>query len=166
MKAPERKSEFEALLDELEMTLNEGRRVPLTDLVMVREDLVLDLLDHLRRIFPDEVQKAQWIIRDRDKILADARAMAEKTILDAQARAGQLVSQDEVVKLAQSKAAEILAEAQRRSAEFKDGAEAYAADVLARFEGEVLKVLEVVRNGRDRLGPKARQPGQQKGRTA
>lgn len=166
MKAGEHKTEFETLLDGLEAALVDGKRVPLTDLVMVHEDLVLDVLDHLRRIFPDEIQKAQWIIRDRDKILADARAMAEKTVLDAQARAGQLVSQEEVVRLAGAKATEMVAEAQRRSAEFKDGAEAYAADVLARFEGEVLKVLEVVRNGRERLGPKARPPAQQKGRTA
>ncbi|HEY3315879.1 MAG TPA: ATPase [Bacillota bacterium] len=164
MKSGEHKTEFETLLDALEAGLTEAKRVPLTDFVMVREDLILDALDHLRRIFPDEMQKSQWIIRDRDKILADARGVAEKTVLDAQARAGQLTSQDEVTRLAQARATEIMAEAQRRATELKDGAEAYAADVLARFDGELQKVMEAVRNGRERLGTRARQPNQQKGR--
>ncbi|MHB8927036.1 MAG: ATPase [Bacillota bacterium] len=165
MKAAERKSEFEQLLDELEAALNEGKRVPLTDLVMVNEAAILDLFDHLRRALPDELQKAAWIIKDREKILADARAIAEKTVLEAQGRAGQLVSQDEVTHQAQARAGEIVAEAQRKAAEMKDGAEAYAGDVLMRFEGELLKVLEVIRHGKERLNLKVRH-GAPRGKTS
>ncbi len=166
MKAPERKSELEALLDELESALGEGRRVPLTDLVMVDEATVLELVDQIRRALPDEVQKAAWIIRDREKIMADARAIAEKTVIEAQGRAGQLITQDEVTRQAQAKAGEIVAEAQRKAAEMRDGAEAYAGDVLSRFENELLKVLEIVRHGKERLNPKARPGAQNKGRAS
>ena len=166
MKTTERRTEFERLLDELEASLNEGKRVPLTDLVMVSEANLLDLIDQLRRAFPEEIQKAAWIIRDREEILADARAIAEKTVLEAQERVSQLVSQDEITREARARAGEIIAEAQRKAAEMRDGAEAYAGDILTRFESELLKTLEVVRLGKERLNARPRQNAQPKGRVS
>ena len=71
------------LVDRLEEIFNSGRPIPFTHNLVVDEDRVLDLIDQMRVSIPDEVKKAQKTLADRDKILAQSKEEAERTLNDA-----------------------------------------------------------------------------------
>ena len=61
------------LVDRLEEIFNAGRPIPLTHKLAVDEDRVLEIIDQMRVSIPDEVKKAQQILNQRDRMLAQAQ---------------------------------------------------------------------------------------------
>ena len=71
------------LVDRLEELVNNARQVPLTHNIVIDEDRLIDLIDQMRVSIPDEVKKAQKTLADKDKILAQAKEEAERTLMVA-----------------------------------------------------------------------------------
>jgi hypothetical protein len=68
------------LIDRLEELFNESRFIPFTHNVIVDEDRMLDLIDQMRVAIPEEVKKAQQIIAQRDRLLAQAQEEANRRL--------------------------------------------------------------------------------------
>jgi len=141
------------LVDQLEAVLNRGWRVPFTSSLVVDEEECLRLIDQMRMSVPDEIRQAQRIIQQRDYILVQAEEQARQIINEAQARSASssslqsALSEHEVVKAAQQRAASILAEARRRQEEMRKEADDYALNVLRELSRHLEAILTQVNNG-------------------
>lgn len=135
------------LIDRLEEVFNESRAIPLTHSVIVDEDRMLDIIDQMRVTIPEEVKKAQQVLAQRDRILAQAQEEAERTVQLARERAEQMVQRDTIVQEAQKQAEQILAQAQLEAENIRREADAYALQSLQRLEEELNRLLRQVRNG-------------------
>ncbi len=162
--------DLNALLDEIEELLDDAPHIPLTGKIIVDMDRLYGLVDRLRKAIPEGVQQAQRVVRDRERILAQAREEADAIIKDARARADKLTSESVITQRAEEEAARILDEARRQSREIKLGAREYAATVLERLEGNIQKCASVVRQALEEMGvphaladeepaPEPRRPG-------
>ena len=63
----------------LEQKISGARKMPMTSLSMVDAGALIDLIGQLRIALPKAVVEAQEVLAEREKILADARADADKT---------------------------------------------------------------------------------------
>ena len=99
------------LIDRLEELFNESKSIPLTRNVMVDEDRMLDIIDQMRIAIPEEVKKAQQLLGQRDRVLAQAQEEANRTIEIARQKADQLVTKDMIMQEASRRAEQILAQA-------------------------------------------------------
>jgi cell division septum initiation protein DivIVA len=135
------------LIDRLEEILNESRPFPFTHNVIVDEDRVLDLIDQMRVAIPEEVKKAQQLLAQRDRLLAQAQEEANRTLALAREKSEQLVERDAIVQAAQARADQIVNQARADIEATRQDADAYAMDVLTRLEVELDRVLTQVRNG-------------------
>jgi len=135
------------LIDRLEELFNESRSVWLTRKVLVNEDRMLDLIDQMRVSIPDEIKKAQQIINQKDRILAQANESANRTISLAQEKSLQMVDRDTIVKSAQVRADEIIAKAKEDVELIKKEADEYAQNTLVNLELKVDRILTEIRNG-------------------
>lgn len=135
------------LIDRLEEILNESRPLPFTHNVFVDEDRILDLIDQMRVAIPEEVKKAQQLIAQRDRILAQAQEEANRTLALAREKSEQLVERDAIVQSAQGKAEQIIAQAHADVESIRHEADDYALDTLTRLEMELDRSLSQVRNG-------------------
>ena len=135
------------LVDRLEELFNESSPVPLTHKVMVDEERMLDLIDQMRLAVPDEIKKAQQIINQRDRIIAQAHEEANRTIELSKEQSQKLVDRDEIVERATQRAEEIKRQAQEETLQIKKEADFYAIDSLEHLEIELSKILSQVRNG-------------------
>ena len=93
------------LIDRLEELFNESKSIPLTRNVMVDEDRMLDIIDQMRIAIPEEVKKAQQLLGQRDRVLAQAQEEANRTLELARQKADQMVGKDMVMQEAQRRAA-------------------------------------------------------------
>ena len=145
------------LIDKLDDVIHNARTVPLTDSVMIDREEIYDLLDQMRSTVPEEIKQALWIVKERQEMLAEAKQEADRIVAEANEKAARLASQEEVVRLAEKQAKEIVEDARERERETRLGAEDYADEVLANLEVNLEKFLAAVRRGRERLQGRGRE---------
>lgn len=85
------------LLEELEDIIDTANKVPMVSKkVMIEPDDVYGIVREIRLALPDDIQQAQWIKDERDRILSDAKAEYERIIREAKKQADYLVETDEI----------------------------------------------------------------------
>jgi cell division septum initiation protein DivIVA len=146
-----------ALIDRIEEIVDNGRGVPLSHSKMVDPDKVYEIIDEIRAQFPDELKQARWIVKERQEMLEEAEKEANRILEEARERAQQLANEQEVVRLAEQQAADIMDRAKQQEREIRLGAEDYADEMLANLEVNLGKLLTAVQRGRDRLQGKVSQ---------
>ena len=90
------------MLDQLEEMVGVSKRVPFSHRVMVEEDEFAELVEQLRLAIPSEVKQAQRVVRDRERIIAEAQQEAAHIIEAARSRAEYLVSNEGILNEAQA----------------------------------------------------------------
>ena len=135
------------MIDRLEELLNESRPLPFTHNVIVDEDRMLDLIDQMRVSIPEEVKKAQQLLAQRDRLMAQAQEEANRTIAIARDKSDQLVERDAIVQAAYSQAEQIKAQAQVDGEAIRQDADTYVVETLRNLEVEMERALNQIRNG-------------------
>ncbi len=135
------------LIDRLEELFNEARAVPFTHNVVVDEDRMLEVIDQMRIVIPDEVKKANQVLSQRDRFLAQAQEEADRTIALARDKAEQIAARDNIVIEAQRRAEQIIAQARADADATRRDADDYVVDTLVQLQDSMEKILNQVRNG-------------------
>lgn len=135
------------LIDRLEELFNESRSIPLTRNVMVDEDRMLDIIDQMRIAIPEEVKKAQQLLGQRDRLLAQAQEEANRTLELARQKADQMVTKEMVAQEAARRAELIVAQARTESDNIRGDADAYAMNSLTQLQDELERISNQVANG-------------------
>jgi len=135
------------LVDRLEELFNESRPIWLTHSVIVDEDRMLDLIDQMRVAIPEEVKKAQQVLSQRDRILAQAQEEANRTLTLAREKSEALVEQSQITQAAKVRATEIEDQAGIESEKARREADNYVIDTLARLEAHLERAINQARNG-------------------
>jgi len=135
------------MIDRLEELLNESRPLPFTHNVIVDEDRMLDLIDQMRVSIPEEVKKAQQLLAQRDRLLAQAQEEANRTIAIAREKSDQLIERDQVVQTAYTQAEQIKLQAENSALVIRQDADNYVMETLRNLEMEMERTLNQVRNG-------------------
>jgi hypothetical protein len=139
------------LVDRLEEAVKSGKTLPFRNLRAVDEADILPLLDQMRISIPEEVRRAERIIRDKERTLAQAHEEADRIVALARKEAARLSAEHTIVQTAESRAVVIRERAEREADQIRSGADGYAYDVLCRLEQELKRTCTVVENGINRL---------------
>jgi len=135
------------LVDRLEELVNTARQVPLTNTIMVDQDRLIDLIDQMRVSIPDEVKKAQKTLAPRDKILAQAKEEAERTLMVAREERDKMLRRENVAVAAQTKAEQIIDHAKQEAELIRGDADGYVIESLGELEAQLERILSQARNG-------------------
>ena len=145
--------EIESLVDELEQMVSEARS-PLTgggQKKIVDAQDVYEILDEIRRVFPQEFSDARRIIKEENETIARAQQQADSIIADAQQQAMILAGDQEIVRLAQQQADAIRDQAAQYERDTRYNAEEYADTVLAHLEDNLKSLTATVSRVRQTL---------------
>ena len=135
------------LIDRLEELFNESKNIPLTRNVMVDEDRMLDIIDQMRITIPEEVKKAQQLLGQRDRVLAQAQEEANRTIELARQKSEELITKDTVAQDARRRADQIIAQSRVEAENIRADADDYAMNSLLQLEAELERITNQVANG-------------------
>lgn len=160
------------LIDEADELLDNKLHVGSYCLFMNTDD-IQDILSKIRAILPEEIKAAEMILKRRDDIFTEAQTRADRIISEAQSTAANILSESELIRAVREKAAKIqeqvkescdemknkaAAEADRiRKSAYedairtKDGAQAYAEQVLNNLAHDVDQIHRIIKNGQDYL---------------
>jgi hypothetical protein len=132
------------LVDRLEELVGVGKRVPFSGRVMVEEEQFLDLVDQLRVAVPDEIKKAQRVIKERERIIAEAQDEATKILDTARKRAEYFVSEQGILNEARQQSEEILRIADERRKRAKGEIDVYAMQQFNHIEEALREATEII----------------------
>lgn len=118
------------LLDRLEEVLSSGSRLPFTSRSLVDEDELLDILDQIRVAIPEELKAARRLTQEREQVLAEARAEAERVVREAEQQVAGRVSDHALVLAAEGRARQIEEDAAQEAEEIRHQADRYALRTL------------------------------------
>ena len=135
------------LVDRLEELFNESRPIWLTHSVIVDEDRMLDLIDQMRVAIPEEIKKAQQVVSQRDRVLAQAKEEANRTISLAREKAEKKLEDNEIIQSAKIRAEQILDQAHKDASATQREADKYILESLTNLEITLDRLLSQVRNG-------------------
>ncbi len=139
------------LVDRLEELFNSGFHIPLTNETAVNEERFLELIDQLRIAIPEEVKKAQQVMTQKERYLAQAQEEAQRTVNIARERVESLVQHDSITSAAEGRAEQIVQQAREDAVSIRGEADEYVLESLSRLEAEMSHLLLQVRNGITKL---------------
>jgi hemerythrin-like domain-containing protein len=145
--------EIESLVGELEQIVSEGK-TPFTGGAgkkIVDAQEIYEILDEIRRVFPQEFADARRIVKEEAETLERAQMQADSIIADAQQQAMILAGDQEIVRLAQQQAEQIRDQAQQYERDTRYNAEEYADTVLAHLEDNIKSLTNSVTRVRQTL---------------
>ncbi|MCQ2449640.1 MAG: ATPase [Clostridia bacterium] len=141
---------LEDLLVQLDEVLDDGLKFP-GKKTLVDAEKVRAIIDDINLNIPGEIRQARGIVEDRADIITAAKREADGIIKNAEERAKVLVSQQEIVKLSQEKATEIIASAQNKSREMRKAAQDFVDDLMRRADESITSNLGEIRKTRAAL---------------
>ena len=112
---------------------------------MIDRDVYLDAVDAVRLAMPEAIVQAERIVRDKERIIAQADAEAERIMSLAREQAAFLISERQLLRAAELQSDAILNTAREEAEEIISSAQKYVSDLLAKMENETLRVLAEIR---------------------
>ncbi len=140
-----------SLLDDLEAIVERGSRLPFSSRVLVDREVYLDALDAVRTSVPEAVTLADRIVRDKERIIAQAEAEAERITSLAREQAAFLISERQLLRAAELQSEAILNTARDEAKEIVSSAQKYAGDLLAQLENETTRILAEIRKAANQV---------------
>ena len=135
------------LIDRLEDLFNESHSVPFTHSVIVDEDRMLDIIDQMRVSIPDEIKKAEQVINQKERFLAQAQEEAARITNIARERSVKAVRNEDVFKEANETAQKLISSAEEEKRTIKKETNDYIVSSLEEFENQLLLLVKQVQNG-------------------
>jgi hypothetical protein len=118
------------LVDRLENLIASSRRIPLVNQFLVKESDILTIIDQMRTSIPDEIKQARRIIQDKERILTQAQAEANKLMARAREETERALNREGLLRSAEERSQEMLRFADEKAEQLKVEADAYVAETL------------------------------------
>lgn len=149
------------VLDKLEAYVHEGTWLP-AGYRLLSEERLIEFVEKIRATLPEEVGRAKIIAKDQERVLRHAQEKAQAIVDNAATVHEELLDKNEIVQRARTTADVVLREAEERARKIREGADHYAAQVLAEMETRLAAALGSVQKGRVALTrTDAAKPGKQ-----
>jgi len=143
--------DLQYLIDRLETMVRAGRRMPFMNKIMMDEQELVDLIDQMRTVLPEEIRYAKHVLREKEQILSDAQAQADDVLRNARQQAEVLIEREGLLKQARQHADDIKRQAQEEAERVQVGADNYVRQVLTDLADSLQRQIASVNKGLDSL---------------
>ena len=145
-------NEVMELIDQLYTMVSEAWGVPLgNEKCIVERDQVLEILDEIKTAMPVELSEAKRLVSARDEFINNAKREAENILKQAEQRARQMISHEEVYLQAQKEADDLMKNAQAKIKELRQVTNDYVDDSMKRTEDAIAQALSEIRESRGKF---------------
>ena len=135
------------LLDELYTMVTEAWGVPLgNDKCIIERDKAIELINEIKNGLPSSIAESKRLVAARDEFIGNAKREAEALRRNAEEKARSMVEEQEIVRVARARSAEMIASAEAKSRELRRVASEYVDDIMRQTEDSLSSALATVRS--------------------
>ena len=154
--------EIVELIDKLEAMAAQAKKQPFSGKTVVEAERLVEIAAQMRASVPRNLQSADEVLQRREAIVNQTMHDARRIRAAAENDARVLVEGHGLVKAAQERGGEIIAEAtekakriiglaEQESRKRRDGADSYSSEALAKLEEQLVSTLHTIRAGQRAL---------------
>ena len=136
------------IINMMEENIDKASTVPLSGKILIDKEDLLDYIQEMRLVFPEELKEAEWVKEERQRILSEAETRAQTMVKNAEDKVRQMIDENEVTRQAIEQANQLVNDAQTKSMEIKSDCDQYADDILADVEKRLDMLLKKVHDDR------------------
>ena len=136
------------IIDMMEESIDKAPIVPLSGKILVDKEDLLDYIQEMRLVFPEELKEAKWVKEERQRILSEAETRSQTMVKNAEDKVRQMIDENEVTRQAIDQANRLVNDAQTKSMEIKADCDQYADDILGDVEKRLDMLLKKVHDDR------------------
>lgn len=133
------------LISMLDEVVRKAAPFPLGKKSLVDVAEIDEIATEMRLVLPREIQQAQNIVADKNRIISDAKKEAEDIIRKAEQQRKELIDQNAILQEARRRATEEISAAQQRSSLIRSSTQDYTDKMLARVEELMVKDVNELR---------------------
>lgn len=133
------------LISMLDEVVRKAAPFPLGKKSLVDVTEIDEIATEMRLVLPREIQQAQNIVADKNRIISDAKKEAEDIIRKAEQQRKELIDQNAILQEARRRATEEISAAQQRSSLIRSSTQDYTDKMLARVEELMVKDVNELR---------------------
>ncbi len=137
------------IIDMMEESISKASTVPLTGKIMMDKDELLDYIQEIRLVYPDQLKEAKWVKTERQRILDEAEERADTIKRSAEEQQEKLIDEHEITRQAYEKAEAIKDMSERDARDIKMDTDRYVDEMLADVEHRLDLLLRKVREDRE-----------------
>ena len=144
-------------LDDLFGMIIEAWGVPLgNDKCIIERDKALRIISDIKAGLPASIAEAKRLVAARDEFIGNAKREAEAMRKSAEEKARLMVDEQEITRVARARSAEMIADAENKSAELRKLASDYVDDLMRQTEESLSNSLNTIKSVRSNFrGSKA-----------
>lgn len=139
------------LLEKIEDIVEDASKFPLSNKVMIDKEEILEVINEIRLKLPDEINRASWVAKERQRILNEAQNEADELIEKVKEQQKMLVEENEITRNAKQYADQILEEAEIKANEMKMGAYNYSDEILSKLQDKIHDINNIIESNREML---------------
>jgi len=139
------------IIDLMEEAIEKASAVPLTGKVMIDKDEILDYIQEIRIIYPDELKEAKWVKEERQRILHEAESRAEAIQKNAEETQMALIDEHEITRCAYEQANELVRNASEQAMDIKADCDQYVEELLSNAEDRLQMLLDKLREDKSSI---------------
>ena len=129
-------------LDKLENMVVGASHFPFTEKTLINDNELIHYVDELRNDLPKELNRADEIMRNHDKIIAEAEQEASRIKKEAKQYAERITDENEIVLQAKEKAKAILQQTQQQEREIMERTQKNAAQLQSDADAYANQVFD------------------------
>ena len=135
------------LLDTLYSMISEAWGVPLgNDKCIIEREKALDLINEIKASMPSALAEAKRLVAARDEFIGNAKKEAESLRKSSEEKARSMIEEQEIIRIARTRSAEMIPNAEAKSAELRRVAGDYVDDVMRQAEESLRNSLETIQS--------------------
>ena len=134
------------LLDSLYAMVTEAWSVPLgNDKCIIEREKALEIINEIKNSLPTSIAESKRLVAARDEFIGNAKREAEALRKNAEEKARSMVEEQEIVRVARARSAEMIASAEAKSRELRRVASEYVDDIMRQTEASLSTSLNTIR---------------------
>ena len=135
------------MLDTLYSMISEAWGVPLgNDKCIIEREKALDIINEIKAAMPSALAEAKRLVAARDEFIGNAKKEAEALRKSSEEKARSMLEEQEIIRIARSRSAEMISSAEAKSAELRRVAGDYVDDVMRQAEESLRNSLETIQS--------------------
>ena len=135
------------LLDELYSMVTEAWGVPLgNDKCIIEREKAIEIINEIKASLPSSIAESKRLVAARDEFIGSAKREAEALRKNAEEQARTMVEEQEIVRVARARSAELIASAEAKSRELRKVASDYVEDIMRQSESSISTALATIQS--------------------
>lgn len=139
------------LLERIEDIIEDASKFPLSSKVMIDKEEVLEVINEIRLKLPDEINRASWVAKERQRILNEAQSEADELIGKVTEQQKALIEENEITRQAKKYANQLIQAAEQKANEMKAGAYDYSDEILSKLQEKIREINNIIEDNREVL---------------